>query len=151
MCGVGVEAEKVMRNLILSALFLASAFQTALGDKFKAVLVAYILFVSGLHADDDKARMERDKNCNKPASELTTEAPKTVRAVQQSSVVCTTKDETLAGAFLEALGLALKKDPKLTSEFLMVGQEILKEDGAKPADLFKAPETNSVSNHSHSK
>ena len=140
-----------MRILLLSALLFASAFQTALGDKFKAVLVAYILFVSGLHADDDKARMERDKNCNKPASELTTEAPKTVRAVQQSSVVCTTKDETLAGAFLEALGLALKKDPKLTSEFLMVGQEILKEDGAKPADLFKAPETNSVSNHSHSK
>ena len=140
-----------MRKILFSALLLASAFQTAVGEKFKAVLVAYILFVSGLHADDDKARMERDKNCNKPASELTTEAPKTVRAVQQSSVVCTTKDETLAGAFLEALGLALKKDPKLTSEFLMVGQEILKEDGAKPADLFKAPETNSVSNHSHSK
>ena len=140
-----------MRKILFSALLLASAFQTAVGEEFKAVLVAYILFVSGLHADDDKARMERDKNCNKPASELTTEAPKTVRAVQQSSVVCTTKDETLAGAFLEALGLALKKDPKLTSEFLMVGQEILKEDEAKPADLFKAPETNSVSNHSHSK
>ena len=140
-----------MRNLILSALLLALALQTALGDKFKAVMVAYILFVSGLHADDDKVRMERNKICNKTASELTTEAPKTVRAVQQSSVACTTKDETLAGAFLEALGLALKKDPKLTSEFLVVGQEILKEDGAKPADLFKAPETNSVSNHSHSK
>ena len=140
-----------MRNLILSALILASAFQAVLRDKFKAVMIAFILFVSGLHADDDKARMERNKICNKTASELTTEAPKTVRAVQQSSVACTTKDETLAGAFLEALGLALKKDPKLTSEFLMVGQEILKEDGAKPADLFKAPETNSVSNHSHSK
>ena len=140
-----------MRKILFSALLLASAFQTAVGEKFKAVLVAYILFVSGLHADDDKARMERNKICNKKASELTTETPKTVRAVQQTSVVCTTKDETLAGAFLEALGLALKKDPKLTSEFLMVGQEILKEDEAKPADLFKAPETNSVSNHSHSK
>ena len=31
--GSGVEAEKVMRNLILSALFLASAFQTAHGDQ----------------------------------------------------------------------------------------------------------------------
>ena len=140
-----------MRSLLLSALLLASAFQTAVGKKFKVVMAACILFVSGLHAEDANARMERNKTDNKTASELTTEAPKTVRAVQQSSVVCTTKDETLAGAFLEALGLALKKDPKLTSEFLMVGQEILKEDGAKPADLFKAPETNSVSNHSHSK
>ena len=47
--------------------------------------------------------------------------------------------------------LASQKNPQLTSEMTKVGQEYQKEDGAKPADLFKAPETNSVSNHSHSK
>ena len=140
-----------MRNLILSALILASAFQTALGDKLKAVMVAYILFVSGLHADDDKARLERNKICNKTASELTTEAPKTVRAVQQSNVVKTAGEHTIVDLWVEILQLATQKNPQLTSEMIKVGQEILKEDGAKPADLFKAPETNSVSNHSHSK
>ena len=139
-----------MRNLILSALFLASAFQTALGDKFKAVLVACILFASGLHADDTKARMERNKIFSKSASELTTEYPKTVRTVQQSSVVKTAKEYDVVDFFIELLQLT-QKDPKLTAEMLKVAGEYLKEDGAKPADLFKAPETNSVSNHSHSK
>ena len=140
-----------MRILILSALLLASAFQTALGDKLKAVMVAYILFVSGLHADDDKARLERNKICNKTASELTTEAPKTVRAVQQSNVVKTVGEYDTGDMFIELLTLAMQKNPQLTSEMIKVGKEYLKEDGAKPADLFKAPETNSVSNHSHSK
>jgi hypothetical protein len=146
-----------MRNLILSALLLALAFQTALGNKFKAVMVAYILFVSGLHADDNKARMERNKICNKTASELTTQAPKTVRAVQQSGVVRTAEEYDGIDLFLDFLRVAVKKNPQLTSEMTKVGQEYLKEDGAKPADLFKAPETNkepetnSVSNHNHSK
>ena len=140
-----------MRNLILSALLFASALQTALGNKFKAVMVAYILSVSGLHADDDKARMERNKICNKTASELTTEAPKTVRAVQQSSVVKTAKEYDVVDFFIELLQLATQKNPQLTAEMTKVGQEYLKEDGAKPADLFKAPETNSVSNHNHPK
>ena len=140
-----------MRNFILSALFLASALQTALGDKFKAVMVACILFASGLHADDDKARMERNKICNKTASELTTEAPKTVRAVQQSNAVKTAGESVVVDSFIELLQLATQNNPQLTSEMTEVGQENLKEDGAKPADLFKAPETNSVSNHSHSK
>jgi len=140
-----------MRNLILSALLLASAFQTALGDKFKAVMFACILFVSGLHADDDKARMERNKICNKTASELTTEAPKTVRAVQQSNAVKTAGESGVVDFFIELLQLATQKNPQLTSELVKVGQAYLEEDGAKPADLFKAPETNSVSNHNHSK
>ena len=140
-----------MRSLILSALVLASALQTVVGDKFKAVMFAYILFVSGLHADDDKARMERNKICNKMAPELTTEAPKTVKTVQQSNVIKTAEEHDVANLFLELLQLATQKNPQLTSEMTEVGQEILKEDGAKPADLFKAPETNSVSNHSHSK
>ena len=146
-----------MRNLILSALLLASAFQTALGEEFKAVMFACILFVSGLHADDNKARMERNKICNKSASELTTQAPKTVRAVQQSRVVRTAEEYDGIDLFLDFLRVAVKKNPQLTSEMTKVGQEYLKEDGAKPADLFKAPETNkepetnSVSNHNHSK
>ena len=140
-----------MRKILFSALLLASAFQTALGNKFKAVMVAYILFVFGLHADDDKARMERNKICNKTASELTTEDPKTVRAVQQSRVVRTEGEYDAMDVFLDFLKVAMQKNPQLTSEMIKVGQEILKEDGAKPADLFKAPETNSVSNHSHSK
>ena len=140
-----------MRNLILSALILASAFQTALGDKLKAVMVAYILFVSGLHADDDKARLERNKICNKTASELTTEAPKTVKVVQQSSVAKTEEEYGAMDLFLDFFRVAMKKNPQLTTEMIKVGQEIQKEDGAKPADLFKARETNSVSNHSHSK
>ena len=140
-----------MRNLILYALLIASALQTALGDKFKAVMFACILFVSGLHADDDKARMERNKICNKTASELTTEYPKTVRAVQQSNAVKTAGEHNPVDFFVELLKFATQKNPQLTSEMTEVGQEILKEDGAKPADLFKAPETNSVSNHSHSK
>ena len=140
-----------MRSPFLSALLLASAFQTALGDKFKAVMFACTLFVSGLHADDDKARMERNKICNKTASELTTEAPKTVRAVQQSNAVKTAGESGVVDFFIELLQLATQNNPQLTSEMIKVGQEILKEDGAKPADLFKAPETNSVSNHSHSK
>ena len=146
-----------MRSPILSALLLASAFQTVVGDKFKAVMIAYILFVSGLHADDDKARMERNKICNKPASELTTEAPKTVRAVQQSDVVKTAEEYDVGDFFIELLQLAMQKNPQLTSELVKVGQEYQKEDGAKPADLFKEtetnkePETNSVSNHNHSK
>ena len=140
-----------MRNVILSALILASAFQTAVGEKFKVVMAGYILFVSALHADDDKARMERNKICNKMASELTTEYPKTVRAVQQSQVVKTAGEYDAMDVFLEFLKVAMQKNPQLTSEMTKVGQEILKEDGAKPADLFKAPETNSVSNHSHSK
>ena len=140
-----------MRNLILSAFFLGSTFLTALGDKFKAVLVAYILFVSGLYADDDKARLERNKICNKSSSELTTEAPKTVKVVQQSSVAKTEEEYGAMDVFLDFLKVAMQKNPQLTSEMTKVGQEILKEDGAKPADLFKAPETNSVSNHSHSK
>ena len=140
-----------MRSPFLSALLLTSTLQTALGDKFKAVMVACILFVSGLHADDDKARMERNKICNKTASELTTEAPKTVRAVQQSNAVKTAGESGVVDFFIELLQLATQKNPQLTSEMTKVGQEILKEDGAKPADLFKAPETNSVSNHSHSK
>ena len=140
-----------MRNLILSALLLASALQTAVGEKFKAVMFACILFVSALHADDDKARMERNKICNKSSSELTTEAPKTVKVVQQSSVAKTEEEYGAMDLFLEFLKVAMQKNPQLTSEMTKVGQEILKEDGAKPADLFKAPETNSVSNHSHSK
>jgi len=140
-----------MRNLIVSALLLALAFQTALGNKFKAVLVAYILFVSALHAEDANARMERNKICSKPASELTTEAPKTVRAVQQSSVVKTEGKYGIGHFFIELLTLATQKNPQLTAEMIKVGQEYLKEDGAKPDDLFKAPETNSVSNHSPSK
>ena len=140
-----------MRNLILSALLLASAFQNAVGDKFKAVLVTCILFVSGLHADDNKARMERNKICNKSSSEITTEAPKTVKVVQQSSVAKTEEEYGAMDVFLDFLKVAMQKNPQLTSEMTKVGQEILKEDGAKPADLFKAPETNSVSNHSHSK
>ena len=53
--------------------------------------------------------------------------------------------------------LASQKNPQLTSEMTKVGQEYQKVDGAKPADLFKAPETNkepetnSVSNHNHPK
>ena len=140
-----------MRNLILSALILASAFQNAVGDKFKAVMFACILFVSGLHADDNKARLERNKICNKTASELTTEAPKTVKGLQQSSVAKTEEEYGAMDLFLDFLKVAMQKNPQLTSEMTKVGQEILKEDGAKPADLFKAPETNSVSNHSHSK
>ena len=140
-----------MRSLILSALVLASALQTVVGDKFKAVMFAYILFVSGLHADDAKARMERNKTDNKTASELTTEDPKTVKAVQQSNGVKTAGEHNVVDLFVELLTLAMQKNPQLTSEMTEVGQEILKEDGAKPADLFKAPETNSVSNHSHSK
>ena len=140
-----------MRNLILSALLLASALQTAVGEKFKAVMFACILFVSGLHADDDKARLERNEICNKSSSELTTEAPKTVKVVQQSSVAKTEEEYGAMDLFLEFLRIAMQKNPQLTSEMTKVGQEILKEDGAKPADLFKAPETNSVSNHSHSK
>ena len=140
-----------MRILILSALLLASAFQTALGDKLKAVMVAYILFVSGLHADDDKARLERNKICNKTASELTTEAPKTVRAVQQSNVVKTVGEYDIGDMFIELLTLAMQKNPQLTSEMIKVGKEYLKDDGAKPTDIFKEPETNSVSNHNQSK
>ena len=140
-----------MRILILSALLFASAFQTAMGDKFKAVMAAYVLFVSGLHAEDAKARMERNKICNKSSSELTTEAPKTVKVVQQSSVAKTEEEYGAMDLFLEFLKVAMQKNPQLTSEMTKVGQEIQKEDGAKPADLFKAPETNSVSNHSHSK
>ena len=140
-----------MRSPFLSALLLTSTLQTALGDKFKAVMFACILFVSGLHADDDKARMERNKICNKMASELTTEAPKTVRAVQQSNAVKTAGESGVVDFFIELLQLATQKNPQLTSELVKVGQAYLEEDGAKPADLFKAPETNSVSNHSHSK
>ena len=140
-----------MRSLILSALFLTSALQIALGDKFKAVMVACILFASGLHADDDKARMERNKIFSKSASELTTEYPKTVRAVQQSNEVKTAGESGVVDSFIELLQLATQKNPQLTSELVKVGQAYLEEDGAKPADLFKAPETNSVSNHSHSK
>ena len=140
-----------MRNPILSALLIASALQTAVGKKFKVVMAGYILFVSALHAEDAKARMERNKICNKSSSELTTEAPKTVRAVQQSQVVKTAGEYDAMDVFLEFLKVAMQKNPQLTSEMTKVGQEILKEDGAKPADLFKAPETNSVSNHSHSK
>lgn len=140
-----------MRSPFLSALLLTSTFQTALGDKFKAVMFACILFVSGLHADDDKARMERNKICNKTASELTTEAPKTVKTVQQSNVIKTAGEHDVANLFLELLQLATQKNPQLTSELVKVGQAYLEEDGAKPADLYKAPETNSVSNHSHSK
>jgi hypothetical protein len=140
-----------MRNLVLSALILASAFQAAVGDKLKAVMVAFILFISGLYADDDKARMERNKIFKKSASELTTEAPKTVRAVQQSSVVKTEGEYGVGDFFIELLQLATQKNPQLTAEMIQVGQEYLKEDGAKPDDLFKAPETNSVSNHSPSK
>ena len=140
-----------MRSPFLSALLLTSAFQTALGDKFKAVMFACILFVSGLHADDDKARMERNKICNKTASELTTEAPKTVKVVQQSSVAKTEEEYGAMDLFLDFFRVAMQKNPQLTTEMIKVGQEIQKEDGAKPADLFKAPETNSVSNHSHSK
>ena len=140
-----------MRSPFLSILLLTSAFQTALGDKFKAVMFACILFVSGLHADDDKARMERNKICNKTASELTTEAPKTVKVVQQSSVAKTEEEYGAMDLFLDFFRVAMQKNPQLTTEMIKVGQEIQKEDGAKPADLFKAPETNSVSNHSHSK
>ena len=140
-----------MRSPFFSALLLTSAFQTALGDKFKTVMFACILFVSALHADDDKARMERNKINNKSASELTTEDSKTVRAVQQSNVVKTAGEHTIVDLWVEILQLATQKNPQLTSEMTEVGQEILKEDGAKPADLFKAPETNSVSNHSHAK
>ena len=140
-----------MRSPFFSALLLTSALQTVVGDKFKAVMFACILFVSGLHADDNKARMERNKICNKSSSELTTEAPKTVRAVQQSQVVKTAGEYDAMDVFLDFLKVVVKKDPQLTTEMTKVGQEILKEDGAKPADLFKAPETNSVSNHSHSK
>jgi hypothetical protein len=138
-----------MRKLILSALVLALASQAAVGDKFKAVMVAFILFVSGLIADDDKARMERNKIFKKSASELSTEAPKTVRTVQQSSVVKTAGEYDVVDFFIELLQLATQKNPQLTAEMIKVGQEYLKEDGAKPDDLFKAPETNSVSNHSH--
>ena len=141
----------MMRNLILSVLLFASALQTALGEKFKAVMFACILFVSGLHADDNKARMERNKICNKSASELTTQAPKTVRAVQQSRVVRTAEEYDGIDLFLDFLRIAMQKNPQLTSEMTKVGQEILKEDGAKPADIYKEPETNSVSNHNHSK
>ena len=140
-----------MRSPFLSALLLTSTLQTALGDKFKAVMAGYILFVSALHADDNKARLERNKILSKSASELTTEYPKTVRAVQQSQVVKTAGEYDAMDVFLEFLKVAMQKNPQLTSEMTKVGQEILKEDGAKPADLFKAPETNSVSNHSHSK
>jgi len=146
-----------MKSPILSALLLALAFQTALGNKFKAVMVAYILFVSALHAEDANARMERNKICSKPASELTTEAPRTVKVVQQSSVAKTEGEYGIGHFFIELLTLATQKNPQLTSEMTKVGQEYLKEDGAKPADLFKAPETNkepetnSVSNHNHSK
>ena len=140
-----------MRNLILYALLIASALQTSLGDKFKAVMFACILLASGLHADDTKSRMERNKTDNKTASELTTEDPKTVRAVQQSNGVKTAGEYDVGAFFIELLQLATQRNPQLTSEMTKVGQEILKEDGAKPADLFKAPETNSVSNHSHSK
>jgi len=124
-------------------------FQAAVGDKFKAVMVAFILFVSGLYADDDKARMERNKIFKKSASELTTEAPKTVRTVQQSSVVKTAGEYDVGDFCIELFQLATKKNPQRTAEMIQVGQEYLKEDGAKPDDLFKAPETNSVSNHSH--
>ena len=140
-----------MRNLILSALLIASALQTAVGEKFKVVMAGYILFVSALHAEDAKDRMERNKINNKSASELTTEDSKTVRAVQQSNVVKTVGEYDIGDMFIELLTLAMQKNPQLTSEMIKVGKEYLKEDGAKPADLFKAPETNSVSNHSHSK
>ena len=140
-----------MRKLVLSAFIIASAFQTAVGKKFKVVMAAYVLFVSGLHAEDANARMERNKTDNKTASELTTEDPKTVRAVQQSNGVKTAGEYDVGAFFIELLQLATQKNPQLTSEMTKVGQEILKEDGAKPAYLFKAPETNSVSNHSHSK
>ena len=114
-------------------------------------MVAFIIFVSGLYADDVKAHMERNKIFKKSASELTTEAPKTVRAVQQSSVVKTEGEYGIGHFFIELLTLATQKNPQLTAEMIKVGQEYLKEDGAKPDDLFKAPETNSVSNHSPSK
>jgi len=140
-----------MRRLHFSALVLALAFQAAVGDKLKAVMVAFILFVSGLYAVDDKARMERNKMFKKSASELTTEAPKTVRTVQQSSVVKTAGEYDVGDFFIELLQLATQKNPQLTAEMIQVGQEYLKEDGAKPDDLFKAPETNSLSNHSPSK
>ena len=140
-----------MRKLVLFALILASAFQTAVGKKFKVVMAAYVLLVSGLHAEDAKDRMERNKINNKSASELTTEDSKTVRAVQQSNVVKTVGEYDIGDMFIELLTLAMQKNPQLTSEMIKVGKEYLKEDGAKPADLFKAPETNSVSNHSHSK
>ena len=140
-----------MRKLILFALILASAFQTAVGEKFKVVMAGYILFVSALHAEDAKDRMERNKINNKSASELTTEDSKTVRAVQQSNVVKTAGEHNIVDLWVEILQLATQKNPQLTSEMIKVGKEYLKEDGAKPADLFKAPETNSVSNHSHSK
>ena len=140
-----------MRKLVLSAFIIASAFQTAVGKKFKVVMAAYVLFVSGLNAEDANARMERNKTDNKTASELTTEDPKTVRAVQQSNVVKTAREYDTVDMFIELLTLAMQKNPQLTSEMIKVGKEYLKEDGAKPADLFKAPETNSVSNHSHSK
>ena len=140
-----------MRSPILSALLLTSALQTAVGEKFKVVMAGYILFVSALHAEDAKDRMERNKINNKSASELTTEDSKTVRAVQQSNVVKTVGEHNVVDLFVELLTLAMQKNPQLTSEMTKVGQEFLKEDGAKPADLFKAPETNSVSNHNHSK
>jgi len=140
-----------MQSPITSALVLALASQAVVRDKFKAVMVAYILFVSALHAEDANARMERNKICNKTASELTTEAPKTVRAVQQSQVVRTAEEYDAMDVFLDFLKVVVKKNPQLTSEMTKVGQEYQKVDGAKPADLFKAPETNSASNHNHSK
>lgn len=146
-----------MRNLILSALLIASALQTAVGEKFKVVMAGYILFVSALHADDTKARMERNKIFSKSASELTTEYPKTVRTVQQSNVVKTDREYGPGREYgpaefvLELWELAAQRNPQFISELVKVGQAYMEEDGLKPADLFKAPETNSVSNHNHSK
>ena len=126
-------------------------------DKVKAIIAASVVLASGLHADDTKARMERNKIFGKSASELTTEYPKTVRAVQQSSVVKTEGEYSIGHFFIELLTLATQKNPQLTAEMIKVGEEYLKEDGAKPDDLFKAPETNkepetnSVSNHNHTK
>lgn len=120
-------------------------------DKVKAIIAASVVFASGLHADDTKSRMERNKIFSKSASELTTEYPKTVRAVQQSQVVKTAEEYNGMHLFLDFLKIAIKKNPQLTSELVKVGQEYQKEDGAKSADLYKEPETNSVSDHNHSK
>lgn len=120
-------------------------------DKVKAIIAASVVLASGLHADDTEARMERNKIFSKSASELTTEYPKTVRAVQQSNAVKTAGEHNVVDLFVELLTLATQKNPQLTSELVKVGQAYQEEDGAKSADLYKEPETNSVSNHNHSK
>ena len=103
-----------------------------------AGIVASVIFASGLQADDNRARMVKDKIKNQSASELSQEYPSAGKNAQSSEVLKKASNENRSqimegvSALVEMFWSFLNANPEFRDEAMRIGTEYMKE--AKKAE-----------------